>query len=56
MWSRRSTEYCNGSVGEILYEFDHITGLETEFRYHLDLQLNEEMYDITLYAFDRKKT
>jgi hypothetical protein len=52
---KHGVEYCNGSVGEILYESNHITGLEAEFRYRLDLPLNEEMYNITVYAFDRKE-
>jgi len=52
---KHGVEYCNGSVGEVLYESDHIPGLEAEFRYRLDMQLNEEIYDITVYAFDRKE-
>jgi hypothetical protein len=49
---RHGVGYFNGSVGEVLYESEHITGLEAEFSYFLDLPLNEEMYDITVYAFD----
>jgi len=49
---RHGVEYLNGSVGEVLYESEHITGLEAEFSYSLDLPLNEEMYEITVYAFD----
>jgi hypothetical protein len=52
---KHGEEYCNGSVGEVLYESDHIPRLEGEFMYRLDLPLNEEMYDITIYAFDRKE-
>ncbi len=49
---RHGVDYFNGSVGEVLYESEHITGLEAEFSYSLDLPLNEEMYDITVYALD----
>jgi hypothetical protein len=52
---KHGVEYLNGSVGEVLYESEHITGLKAEFSYRLDLPLNEEMYDITVYAFDRKE-
>lgn len=52
---KHGVKYFNGSVGEILYESEHITGPEAEFRYRLDLPLNEEMYNITVYAFDRKE-
>ncbi len=53
---RHGVEYFNGSVGEVLYESEHITGLEAEFSYSLDLPLNEEMYDVTVYAFDEKES
>jgi hypothetical protein len=48
-------EYFNGSVGEVLYESAHIAGLEAELSCSIDLPLNQEMYDITVYAFDERE-
>ena len=52
---RHGVQYFNGSVGEVLYDSGHIAGLEAELSYFLDLPLNEEMYDITVYAFDERE-
>ncbi len=49
---RHGEEYFNGSVGEVLYESIHLTGLEAEFSCSLDLPFDEAMYNITVYAFD----
>jgi len=52
---RHGVDYFNGSVGEVLYESEQIAGLEAELSYSLDLPLNEEIYDITVYAFDERE-
>ncbi|MCK4702405.1 alkaline phosphatase family protein, partial [Candidatus Bathyarchaeota archaeon] len=49
---RHGVDYFNGSVGDVLYESEHIPGSEAEFIYALDLPFNESMYDVTVYAFD----
>jgi len=52
---RHGMEYVNGSVGEVLYESGHISALEAELSCSIDLPLNEEMYNITVYAFDERE-
>lgn len=52
---RHGVYYFNGSVGDVLYESEHIAGLDAELSYLLDLPFDEGMYDVTVYAFDERE-
>ncbi len=52
---RHGVNYFNGSVGDVLYESEHIAGLEAELSYSLDLPFDEGMYNLTVYAFDERE-
>ncbi len=52
---RHGVDYFNGSMGDVLYESEHIVGLEAELSYSLDLPFDEGMYNITVYAFDERE-
>ena len=52
---RHGVDYFNGSVGDVLYESEHIAGLEAELSYLLDLPFDKGMYDVTVYAFDERE-
>ena len=52
---RHGVDYFNGSMGDVLYESEHIAGLEAELSYSLDLPFDEGIYNITVYAFDERE-
>ena len=52
---RHGVDYFNGSVGDVQYESEHISGVREEFIYSLDLPFDEGMYDVTVYAFDESE-